>query len=270
VKLLFKISRDFWGLIGIAGSYPAVKWLILVVFKIPEILRCGDMQPADRASGAGPSAVQARHCRDNFIITGVGAFSGIRAMHVREAYLHDGWLTIEDGDIVVDLGANIGNFTKLALAHGDSVRVISVEPGCELTDAFESSVGQNFGFLDRTQRVRAFLGGATGKQDAAMLDQQYRDDKWLSEDELIDIAKISRVDFLKRDIEGGELALFHSMIKLLRMARKMSIEIYKVGCEVDGFIVLMEAQGFKQKEYLLGQRWKNKRPCCPRVIAVRF
>lgn len=59
---------------------------------------------------------------------------------------------------MVDLGANIGVFTLLALAHGPNVKVVSVEPGASLSAAFSAQLALN-GWQDRAVLERAFLGG---------------------------------------------------------------------------------------------------------------
>lgn len=168
-------------------------------------------------------------------------------MYVRDVYLRNGLLTIEDGDVVVDLGANMGNFTNLALAHGKNVRVVSVEPGCRLNEAYKKSVALNDGFIERTQLVRAFVGKMGAVQDCMLEDEQYRGVGWISEDELITSLQLSKIDFLKCDIEGGEFGLLHPGSKLLQMTRKIAIEIHQFAGDVDGFIKMLIAQGFELK-----------------------
>jgi len=112
-----KLFGDFFGLSRILGPYFALKWASMILVHFPSILRRKDLQPADQAMGKGPFHVHFRSGVD-FRIIGNGVISGIREIYVRDVYLRYGLLTIEDGDVVLDLGANMGNFTNLALAHG--------------------------------------------------------------------------------------------------------------------------------------------------------
>ena len=241
---LKKLFGDMWGISRILGPYLAFQWAVSILIHCQSIFKQRNLQPADRAMGVGPFHVHIRPGVD-FRIAGNSAFSGIREMYVRDVYLHNGLLTIEDGDVVVDLGANMGNFTNLALAQGKSVKVVSVEPGLALNEAYKQSVGLNPGFLERTQLIRAFIGTAGKTQEDLLEDGQYRGAQWLSEDELLSVCRLSKIDFLKCDIEGGEFGLLHPDSKLLQMTRKIAIEIHRFAGDVDGFMEMLVAQGFK-------------------------
>jgi FkbM family methyltransferase len=239
-----KIFRDFWGLLGVCGAALACQWMLATLWCGKAILRQKNLQPADHAMGAGPFQVRLRKYNARFKIKGAGAFSGIREMYVRDTYLHAGMLAIRDGDCVVDLGANMGNFTNLALAHGDNVRVVAVEPGRDLNASLRASVGLNDGYSERVKLIRAFVGLAADTQRSMLTDAQYADAQWLSEDELIAMAGIDRVDFLKCDIEGGEFGLLTPQSKLLRMAQSLAIEIHHFAGSVDQFLDMLRECGF--------------------------
>ena len=227
------------------GPFLALKWIAMIPVRFPSILRQKNLQPADLAMGEGPFHVHFRSGVD-FLVFGNSVISGIREMYVRDVYLRNGLLTIEDGDVVVDLGSNMGNFTNLALAHGKSVKVVSVEPSRGLNDSYKKSVALNDGFIERTRLVRAFVGQMGTKQEKSILeDEQYRDAEWMSEDELVTSNRLSKVDFLKCDIEGGEFGLLNPDSKLLKLTRKIAIEIHQFAGDVDGFIQMLVAQGFK-------------------------
>ena len=241
-----KLFYDFTGLFKVVGPYLAIKWMVIIFLQLPLILKKKNLQPADGRMRRGPFHVTFRQDVD-FNIYGLGAFSGIREIYVRDVYLGHGLLTINDGDVVVDLGANMGNFTNLALAHGKSVKVISVEPGLVLNETYKRSVSLNNGFIERTSLVRAFIGKMGAVQKAMLTDAQYKGAEWISEDHFINSNNISRIDFLKCDIEGGEFDLLTSDSKLLKMARKIGIEIHSFAGDVDDFIEMLVRQGFTLK-----------------------
>jgi hypothetical protein len=134
------IGADFAGLWRVCGPGVALRWLFAVARNVGPILRSHNLQTADAAVGPGPFAVRFPTLAKKFSVSGQGVISGIREMYVRNSYLKDDLLRIEDGATVVDLGANLGLFTKLALAHGDRVRVIAVEPSLQLNREFDDEI----------------------------------------------------------------------------------------------------------------------------------
>lgn len=245
VKQLTKLLVDFRGLARVCGLGVALRWLGSVLANFPAVVQRGDLQPADAAMGVGPFAVRLPQYGAAFSVAGVGAISGIREMYVRDTYLRNGALRVSDGDTVVDLGANMGNFTNLALACGPNVRVVAVEPSAGLNEAFRASVGLNRGHAERVKLIRAFVGRRSEKiVSAIQSDRNYADAPWISESQLIEIGKLSKIDFLKCDIEGGEFGLLDRNSKLLAMARSLAIEIHAFEGNVDGFIEDLRTCGF--------------------------
>jgi len=194
--------------------------------------------------GVGPFKVQLRRYGALFRVSGNGAFSGIREMYVRDTYLHNGTLRMQNGDCVVDLGANIGNFTNLALAHGSDVRVVAVEPSSGLNSTFRNSVGLNAGFLERVTLISAFVGSMGVTQELLKNDGNYASARWMSEDDLIVAGKLEKIDFLKCDIEGGEFSLLGPQSKLLSMTKSLAIEVHHFAGNVDDFIDMLKGCGF--------------------------
>lgn len=244
MSYLRKLFGDLRGLLRVCGFSISSIWLIRIVTNLQTIFRDRDMQSADHAMGPGPFTVRLRRYGAEFRVCGECVFSGIREMYVRDTYLHNGTLTIHDGDCVVDLGANMGNFTNLALAHGRAVRVVAVEPSGELNAAFNKSVGLNDGFLERVTLIDAFVGLMGDTQESLKNDATYASARWMSEDDLIAVTQLEKIDFLKCDIEGGEFGLFGSQSKLLNMTTSLAIEIHHFAGDVDKFINMLKECGF--------------------------
>jgi FkbM family methyltransferase len=245
MKKLLKLGNDFVGLLGVCGPIVAFRWIFQVLFHIREIVDRGDLQAADAAMGEGPFNVTLRKYKCKFNIVGPHATSGIREMYVRDVYLRDGWLSISAGNTVVDLGANMGNFTNLALAIDESVHVIAVEPSKSLNQIFYQSVGLNAGHLDRTVLIRGFLGQVGEKQKEIILnDENYAHAEWLTEEELIRRADLKHIDFLKCDIEGGEFGLLTPNSKLLAMTEALACEVHAFAGDVTKFLFDVESCGF--------------------------
>lgn len=247
MSLYKKLFGDFFGLVRVLGPYLALKWAAMVFLNFNGIAKVRNLQLADRAMGEGPFLVSFGS-DVRFQISGPEAFSGIREMYVRDTYLRHGLLTIEDGNVVLDLGANMGNFTNLALAHGRSVRVVSVEPGRDLNESYRKSLALNTGFVDRAILFRCFVGAKVDAKQTDMLnDPQYDGADWISEDQLISQAGLERIDFLKCDIEGGEFGLLRPGSRLLAMAKKIAIEVHSFAGDVEQFLKMLVAQGFVLK-----------------------
>ena len=238
------MGRDLVGLYRICGSRVAAKWAGTLVLKMRMVFQTHNMQAVDRGVGAGVFAIRYPTARKRFTVFGEGVLSGVREMYVRDCYLRGGTLAIRDGDTVVDLGANVGNFTNLALAHGDAVRVVAVEPSQALNEAFEKSVGGNTGFRSRVTLIRGFLGKPCEKQLALTPDDgNYRDAEWLSESGFLEKAGIDTIDFLKCDIEGGEFALLGPGSRLVDMTRSLAVEIHAFAGDVDSLAASLHARG---------------------------
>lgn len=246
MNVIKKVVNDLIGLYKVLGALYAMKWLGALAANNMEIIKKKNLQAADQRMGKGPFKVK---FSDSvmFWITGSGAFSGIREMYVRDVYLRRGVLEIENGDIVVDLGSNMGNFTNLALAHGPSVRVVAVEPNSELNRAWKESIHLNKGFAERADLIRAFVGDMGDLQQNLLHDPRYADARWLSENEFIAASKINHINFLKCDIEGGEFGLLMPGSKILSMTQKIAIEVHQFAGDVDAFLGMLSAEGFSIK-----------------------
>jgi FkbM family methyltransferase len=236
---------DFLGLARVCGASVALRWLLSVMTNLPDIIRHGDLHTADRMLGDGPFTIKLSKYGAVFKIVGEQAIGGIREMYVRDSYLRHGLLCINDGDTVVDLGANMGNFTNLALSCGKSVRVVSVEPSSGMNASFRRSVGANDGYAQRVILIRAFLGEIPDKVWSVIRDDaNYYDVPWITEAELIKEGHLTNVDFLKCDIEGGEFGFLTTESKLLSMTQSIAIEIHAFAGNVGEFIKRLEFCGF--------------------------
>jgi FkbM family methyltransferase len=242
---LMKILGDFTGLWRICSASVAMRWLCQVAINARDVIARRDLQPADAGMGPGPFTVTLKRYGAKFCIFGPHAISGIREMYVRDVYLRSGWLRIKDGDTVVDLGANMGNFTNLALAAGPNVRVVAVEPNKELNTIFNKSVRLNAGHAERVQLVRMFLGRPSTGQADLCIDPNYADAPWVDEQGLLEQFGLTRVDFLKCDIEGGEYSLLHPESRLLAITEALAVEVHAFAGDVRAFMSSIAAAGFE-------------------------
>ena len=240
MRKLAKLYHDFLGLVRICGLLVALRWMLYVHLHILGILRSGNLQLADQAMGAGPFKVTLKKYKCEFKITGPGCVAGIREMYVRDVYLGTSWLNFKPHDTVLDLGANMGNFTNMALAMEPTLHVIAVEPSASLNRMFTKSVGLNHGHLARTTLIRAILGDSC---EQIVGDADYTDAEHLTEEQLLERANISQIGFIKCDIEGGEFKLLNRNSKLLAMTRALACEVHRDAGEIEGFVANVESCG---------------------------
>jgi FkbM family methyltransferase len=166
---------------------------------------------------------------------------------------------IERGDTVVDIGAHTGEFTKLASEKaGETGEVIAVEPEPENVYLLK----ENTGHLQNVQIIEAAImdynGEGTlhlnpenpmghsmfesivGAGERARGQEVYATDEVrvdaMTLDKICLKNNIKHIDFLKIDIEGGEIAALKGAEEMLDNTDKLVVEAYhpKKGEEMDG------------------------------------
>jgi len=242
VNYLRTIARDAKGIAVTCGWGVSLRWLWFILLTFSECLRVRNLQPADRRMGRGPFTVVREGARAR--LAGQQVFSGIREIWVRDVYLKNNYLDIPPGAMVIDLGANMGNFTSLALAQHGDVRVIAVEPSLSLSNSIRESLRVNR-WSNRASVKRAFLGAKTDVQVSVATDPDYCDAEYISESAFLEEFNIKRVDFLKCDIEGSEFFLLEPGSKLLSMTKNLAIEIHPTGGSVQNFLSFLRTVGFE-------------------------
>lgn len=240
--MLAKLSSDFRGIARVVGVYTALRWLCCVALTLPSALKSRNLQAADRLMGAGPFRV--RHAIGSAFLTGESAFSGLREIWVRDVYAGDSFLKIPDHGTVVDLGANMGNFSAQALAANSTARLIAIEPSIPLGASWARTMAANC-FQDRAQLCRAFIGIFTDKQRHDLeSNPAYGDAPTINEDEFLKRYAIEHIDFLKCDIEGSEFFLIGNDSRMLDITDRVAIELHDFGGDPKGFLDNLTARGF--------------------------
>lgn len=235
------IWSDFAGISRVCGVMTALHWSTCICRSVPSCLAHRNLQSADRLMGLGPFRVKRQAARAALL--GEQVFSGLREIWVRDVYLTNDFLEIAPSSFVMDLGANLGNFSLLALAHS-GVRVLAFEPSRRLSQSLSKAVAYN-GWADRLMLERSFVGDMTEVQLRVMNeDPEYQGVGCLSEAALIDKYQIRQIDFLKCDIEGSEFFLLEPHSRLLSMTRQIAIELHPWGGNVQQFIDRLRADGF--------------------------
>jgi FkbM family methyltransferase len=158
----------------------------------------------------------------------------------RRIYGKDGNRGERRGDIVLDCGANVGVYTKTALASGAKL-VVAIEPAPENVECLRRNLAQEIA----AGKVIVYPKGVWDREDTLALS---RDPKNSTRDSLLKLEgdaidtirvplttidklvaelKLDRVDFIKMDIEGAERnAVLGAKETLRRFKPRMALCVY--------------------------------------------
>jgi FkbM family methyltransferase len=170
---------------------------------------------------------------------------------------------IQEGDVVLDIGANIGIFAHRAELRGAS-KVICFEPTTlafecltknkgEKTIIYKNAVG-NKNYFDTfiTDKSIYNLGGATSERQDKL--SNLKTEIITEQVFIININTIfdafNRIDFIKIDVEGGEVDILNEITdENLKSIRCLATEFHKTYDEFDDFqeqfVIRMVNLGFK-------------------------
>lgn len=243
-RIPFLLASDCLGLIRVCGLAVASRWLLGILRTLRECLSRQSWQPADRHLGDGPFVV--RYQAGCARMYGPQVVTGIREIWVRDAYLQ-GFLSIPVSGMVVDLGANMGNFTLLALAQSTMVHALCVEPNARHRHQMRRQLELN-GWTERVTEVPAFVGAATPKQILMRQEiDECHDAECLSVERFVERYVPGSIEFLKCDIEGGEFSVLVPGSPLLRRARQIAVEIHDFAGDGDALLQGFRGSGFETR-----------------------
>lgn len=155
---------------------------------------------------------------------------------------------LKEGDIIVDLGANIGAFTvKAAKIVGGRGKIIAVEPEERNLRCLEKNIEINElrncvvvpkGVWSKKSRMKFFLGPASGwhslvRERDTFMERPFTEIVVDTLDNILTELEINKVDFIKMDREGSEIEALKGMEENLKKNNdaKLAIEAFHV---VDG------------------------------------
>lgn len=132
---------------------------------------------------------------------------------------YERFFEVEEGDVVVDLGASLGPFTYSILPKNPKQCYV-VEPLSSQIETLKINVGRD--------NVKIIQGAITDKKKIVISwDKITESVPTFSFREFLDDQKIERIDFLKCDCEGGEYDVFQqSNIEFLKTIPKIVTEFH--------------------------------------------
>jgi FkbM family methyltransferase len=144
---------------------------------------------------------------------------------------------VKPGDVFLDLGANIGYFSLLAANNLPSVKVISFEPVAGLFQNMNDNISLNR--IRNITTVNAAVGEMSGEkelfvsaQDNLGMSSFHQPENYSGKKERVKVETIddwfktsglSKIDIIKLDIEGSELAALKGMKEVLQKQKPVLI-----------------------------------------------
>lgn len=197
---------------------------------------------------------------------------------VQKVYDHPS-VQVNNGDIVIDCGAHIGGFTRMALVSGAKL-VVAIEPERSNIAAFR----RNFAEALKNGKVilvekgvwnsKGFLPlhlSTTGDSHSVSIPQNSGKDQTIeltTIDDLIRSLRLPGVDFIKIDIEGAERNALLGAKQLLKQKRpKLAVSSYhKKGDPVDICSIVWSLQS----SYLVASKDRLRGPDGSEIPKVLF
>jgi FkbM family methyltransferase len=174
---------------------------------------------------------------------------------------------IQDGDVFLDIGANIGLFSVVAAKKNSSIKIHAFEPIPVNACLFEASIHLNG--IKSIKLNRCCVGNVVGKIEFSLAsDSAYSSihdtgrmpeiDKIITEITILDryceINDLKRVDIMKIDVEGAEKLVLDGAQNLFskhnRKPRLVLMELYDenfkiFNTSIDEVIKVMQHYGYK-------------------------
>lgn len=143
-------------------------------------------------------------------------------------------IRISEGDWVVDAGACEGFFTRYALQR--KANVLAIEPISRLAEALETTFKTEI-HEGRVKVLKAGISDASGVSQLKINSQEIycsfvesghgEDTPIFSLDDIVNMNIVPTINFLKMDIEGGEIDAIRGATKILKEIHpKVSIAVY--------------------------------------------
>jgi FkbM family methyltransferase len=165
---------------------------------------------------------------------------------------------IKKGDVVIDVGANIGYYTLLFASLGK--KIVAIEPDPYTFSLLKKNVQvNNYGNIeliegaatDYAGECRLYLSN-TNKSNNSIYDPRNNNRTISVPAVKLDDKVKGRVDFIKIDVEGAEFKVILGALNILKSNNRLKIlsEFYPKGIKMNGmnpeeYLSVLESSGFK-------------------------
>jgi len=155
-----------------------------------------------------------------------------------EVYILDVYRShlLRKGDVVLDLGAGIGDFSVLASHRvGPSGKVIALEPDKDDYELLLSNIKAN-----NCKNIIALNIGVADAQGSRTISFRSRNSSFRVNTLPIilnDIDMADKINFVKMDIEGYEKEVVRNGLELIKDARVISVELHNTKQAIDDLLI---------------------------------
>ncbi|MFZ2061865.1 MAG: FkbM family methyltransferase [Candidatus Binatus sp.] len=153
---------------------------------------------------------------------------------ISNPYLGSGHIELRQDSVVMDLGANMGDFTIIAAARCPRGRVYAVEPLSEYIPVLQTNVALNH--LSNVEIIQVAIGDHEGEVAISVAGVQssiYFDSGTKRETvrittipQLMRDHRIDRIDLLKMDCEGAEWEILPAAREVLTHVKQICMEFH--------------------------------------------
>ena len=234
-KTDYKIGGNYW--ISSNADINLFNGLLIEVYCEYDLLYSNEVKDFGREYKIAPH-IKTRLSHDPFDYSAWWSFY--------EIFIKKEYDLVKKGDFVVDIGANIGLFSLFALSKGAS-KILSVEPDKRNCAHLKQNLSQfsevtivEEAISDKDGSIEFFSSEVSSINSTIKNDENFSNFtkepiqcykvSCLSPSSLINKYKITKIDFLKIDCEGGEFAFFENL-DVEFLVNKIS----KIVCEVHKF-----------------------------------
>ena len=178
-------------------------------------------------------------------------------------YVYDKMGDAED-IVLFDVGANIGDYTKLLMKYFHKAHIYCFEPSNSTFEALTSNITSsqvslnNIGLSDeKTESVLYFDHEMSGmaslyKRQLDWADISFSEHEKITLDTIDSYCEengIGKIDFLKIDVEGNELNTLKGAKRMIEEGKISAIQIEFGGTDIDSKVFLRDFWYFLSKEY---------------------
>ena len=161
-----------------------------------------------------------------------GRFQGIIENFVLDVYNTRNY---RKGDVVIDLGAGIGDFAVLAAKEiGKSGKVLAIEPSLRNFNLLKKNITKN-----NIKNVIPYNCAVSDKPGIVTID--YEDEKYEIEglplEQIIRDVNLDYPSIFKMDIEGAEIQVIRSSLNILKHCRAIPIELHNTKDSIDKILL---------------------------------
>lgn len=239
-----RLMTEYGALSRVLARRDMASVLAASIANVPSILRGGKLTALDAAMSRnlticfdGAPLVLPLADVDRLLATRKDnpTFGNLREMYARNCYLRRLKLK-KPVRAVLDLGANRGLFSLLALVALNSEIAVGVEPTLEYDAVFQLLLEANGCDPGRAPRYRRFVSSPAIEREAPVEN--------ISIQTILGEQRIDRFNLVKMDIEGHEAAVF-SEPEWLASVDSLCMELHPGMCDVSQIPRALEQYGFE-------------------------